>query len=610
MEEALNSPTGSQLHISGNYNAIVQGTGNATVNVALPPLKQQWLKPARQILSKAFVGRQELVDKLIEELRGGESVSITGRPTAGRALQGMGGIGKTYLALKLAGELYDRFPGGVIRIDVGPQVTDEASTQMPLGRLAGYAFNGVAPPGPYQSEQVAAWLDATAPGPFLVLFDDLWKPAPLRLLGRALPPQAVMLVTTRFTSVAQAIGANIVPLDRLAPDDGLALLEDRLQCQGDAIHRAALEAIVRLLGGHALALELAAAQIRKPSHINLVLQDLEQSIGQGRLDSLQLTLGEDRDENLERSFALGYERMTAAQQRLFRALGVFAEESPITAEAAAALWGMDNTITAQRALFDLADLALLTELEEITGDDATTTTTTIAAFRQHALLRLYARALLDRAHELQDASRAHAQFYTDRSWQAISSSLIDYEFLDRHLPNLLAAMQWSENNDLSLFTELLDAIDNFLLIRGKSIFLERSLPKAVIAAHTLGNTFREANLLVALGDVERLLGNFNQASRRYNAALSLYRPVHDRRGEARALVSLGDLEDLSGFYRAGSCPLYNRFASFQGSARLHGRSQHTIEFGQPRRQSGQSGSSAYTLQCRLATQSERAQSPW
>src|SRR5579864_2032236 len=160
MEESLNSPAGSQLHISGNYNAIVQGTGNATVNVMLPVLKQQWLKPARQALSKAFIGRQELVDRLIEELSGGKSVIIMGVPTAARAVQGMGGIGKTYLALKLAGELYDRFPGGVIRIDVGPQVTDETSTQLPLGRLAGYAFGGIAPRGPFQPEQVAAWLDA------------------------------------------------------------------------------------------------------------------------------------------------------------------------------------------------------------------------------------------------------------------------------------------------------------------------------------------------------------------------------------------------------------------------------------------------------------------
>ena len=308
-------------HIVGNFTASVQGEGDATVNVTLPPLMKQWLKPARPTLSKPFVGRQEVVDTLLANLRSGKHVHITGR-----ALQGMGGIGKTYLALKLAVELYDSFPGGAIRIDVGPQVTDEASAQLPLSRLASYAFGGIPPIGQFQPEHVAAWLNETAPGPFLVIFDDLWYPAPLRFLSRALPPDAVQLVTTRFTTVAQAIGATIVPLERLNLADGLALLEERLHCQNDKTHRPLLEALVSLLGGHALALEIAAAHIKKPSRLETVSQELVQGIGQGTLSGLKLSPGEERDENLERSFALSYERLTPEQQRLFRSLGVFAEE--------------------------------------------------------------------------------------------------------------------------------------------------------------------------------------------------------------------------------------------------------------------------------------------
>src|SRR5260221_13965055 len=115
MEE---TPRSSQSqHIIGNLNAIVQGEGDATVNVTLPPPKKQWLKPARPTLSKPFVGRQALVDTLLADLTSGKHVNITGR-----AFQGMGGIGKTYLAVKLAMAVYDSFPGGTIRIDVGPQV--------------------------------------------------------------------------------------------------------------------------------------------------------------------------------------------------------------------------------------------------------------------------------------------------------------------------------------------------------------------------------------------------------------------------------------------------------------------------------------------------------
>src|SRR5258708_10390794 len=184
-------------HIVGNFTASVLGEGNATVNVTLPPPTRQWLKPARPTLSKSFVGRQGLVDTLLADLTSGKHVNITGK-----AFQGMGGIGKTYLAVQLARELYDSFPGGAIRIDVGPQVTDEASAQLPLSRLASYAFGGIPPIGQFQPEQVAAWLNDTAPRPFLVIFDELWHPAPFPLLSTVRKPSALNSQHMRISPAA------------------------------------------------------------------------------------------------------------------------------------------------------------------------------------------------------------------------------------------------------------------------------------------------------------------------------------------------------------------------------------------------------------------------
>ena len=489
------------------------------------------------------MGRQALVDTLLADLTSGKHVNITGR-----ALQGMGGIGKTYLAVKLSMALYDSFPGGAIRIDVGPQVTDEASAQLPLSRLASYAFGGISPLGQFQPEQVAAWLNETAPGPFLVILDDLWHPTPLRFLTRALPSHAVQLVTTRFANVAQAIGATIVPLERLSLVDGLALLEERLHCQNDMMHRPTLEALVSLLGGHALALEIAAAQIKKLSRLQTVYSELVHGIGQGTLTGLKLSPGEERDENLERSFALSYERLTPEQQRLFRLVGVFAEESLITADAAAVIWGLDHANAAQNKLFELADLAFLAEIED--------TTTASTSFRQHGLLRVYAQALLETANELPQISRKHAQYYTDLSWQVLTKTPESHTLLDQQTPNLLAALQWTEHNDPSLFSSLVNILSNFLLIRGQLALLETYLPKAVTAAARTDNKIREANLLRSLGDLERRLGNLarpaptmplgslgnlDQARTHYNAALPLFRAERNRLGEANVYTSLGDL---------------------------------------------------------------------
>ncbi len=551
--------------IAGNYNAVVGRDGNATVTIVQPPLTKQWLNPLPLVLHKSFVGRQSQVDTLIEEMSQRKTIAIIGKQRT-RALQGMGGIGKTYLALKVATELYDHFPGHTLRIDVGPAITDEQSAQIPLRKLASYAFGGIAPVGTLQPEQVASWLSETAPGPFLVILDDLWHVMPLRILDRALPPTAVRLVTTRFTNVAQAIDAILVPLDRLSLEDGIALLENRLHCQPGSPYHQIFVRLVQLLGGHALALEIAAAQVGKLSRVATVVQGLEQGIGQGTLSGLKLASSDERDENLERSFALSYEYMSPGQQRLFRLVGIFAEEAPITVAAAAYLWGMEDDTMAQKALYELTDLALLSETETSSGDSA--------IFRMHSLLRIYAQALLEHHQELTTASHAHAQFFTALSWQAISSSPQKYEILDLHTPDLLAALRWSARRDSSSLSRLIEPLGDFLRIRGQSVLLEIYLPQALAAIDPAVDGRLAANVLQSLGNLERRLGQIDDARGHYDAALPLYRAERDRLGEANVLQSLGDLEsrlgqidDARGHYDA-ALPLYRAERDRLGEANV------------------------------------------
>ena len=550
--------------ISGSYNPVVQGSGNATVNVnnmyAAPSKK--WLKPARQILSRAFVGRQSLRDSLVQELVAGADITISGTPIA-HTLHGMGGIGKTYLALQLAIELYDGFPGGVIRIDIGPQVKDEADAQRPLRKLASYAFDGVAPPGQLEPELVASWLDEMAPGRLLVIFDDVWYPVPLRLLARALPPKAVRLMTTRLTTLSREVGGKMVRLDHLSLADGLALLEERLHCKGDSRYRSSLEMLVTMLGGHALALDIFAARVQSPSHLVAELHNLQQGIGRGVLDGLTLSSGQERDENVEKTLALSYIHMQPEQQQRFRALGVFADEAPITAQSASAIWDMDDAILAQNYLFELVNMALLTEVEE--------TASNTIYYRQHSLLRLYARALSEKEGELAETALRYAQYYVDLSWQLRETW--DYNLLDQEIQNLLAALRWTDGNAPLLLADLVDALDHFLLLRGHFALLETYLPKAIDAS--VANKVRRANVLVSLGDLERRLGNIDEARTHYDAALPLYRTERDRLGEANVLKSLGDLENRLGnidearTHYDAALPLYRTERDRLGEANLY-----------------------------------------
>ena len=327
--------------------------------------ERRWQEPAQQVFDekKPFVGRRDKLDEATKYLTLGEDVAIVGK-TRALALQGLAGIGKTYMARKLGVDLYDHFGHRVFWLDFG---NEEVNEQILLGKLAGCVFGGVVPAGQLDVEQVRSWLQETIPPParFLVIFDDVWPQAPLDLLSRALPANAVRLITTRNRVVAQGISRKVIELDRLDLQDGLELLEDRLNDQDDATYHDAayhqdLKELVGLLDGHALALEIAAAMIRQPVWMAEILSALREGIGQGRLDHLQVP--EDRDLNLERSLALSYERMAPEQRSRFRALGVFAPETPITPEAAAAIWGLQGEHALRDAslfLRELADLAFL-----------------------------------------------------------------------------------------------------------------------------------------------------------------------------------------------------------------------------------------------------------
>ncbi len=550
-------------------------------NYSLPPYKWQPTIWRGFDEGKDFVGRQKELDTLLTTLTAGENVTLTGRAISA-TLQGMAGIGKTYLAYKLLIDIPLRFsshfPGGVILIEVGPQIINEQIAQLPLGKLANHAFGGsllTLAVGQLDPDIVASWLSNAAPGRFLVIFDDVWDESAMRFLSRALPPMAVRLVTTRYASTANALGGYIVSLEVLSLDDGLALLKDRLHCQDDARYQndmdyqaklqAKLEEMVKVLEGHALALDIAAALIEQPiqeRQIGQLLDDLRKDIGQGALSRLSMP-ERDRNGNLERSLEISYRRMDAQEQKRFRALGIFAPETPITAEAAAAIWGIEES-AARMKLTYFKNLALLIRPGE-SGEDT---------YRQHSLLRAYALALLNSHNELTSASWSHANYYANLVRQAETAVPKNYPLLDQHLQNILAALKWSSDNEPSLFSRLLEVASQYLFLRGQFALLKAYLPQATNASATIGAKGRQANLLKSLGDLERHLSHLDEARSHYDAALPLYKAEQDQLGQANLLKSLGDLERHLGHLEEArshydaALPLYKAVQDQLGQANL------------------------------------------
>jgi cytidylate kinase len=235
--EDMSSPAAvMEVRASKKGMAVGSAQGDITQNnteyniVQNAPLEQEWQRPARVGLKKNFVGREGELKDLRKRLLDGQSVVISGQASPTVTVQGMPGIGKTFLAERLAQELNERFSAGVIWQTVGPQRQTKEQASEVLNELAKYAFKNQRPVGTLDSEQVRAWLEhAIEERALLVVLDDVWSIEVLRVLDEAIPARAVRMVTTRKEQVARYLSGHHCQLDRLSSEDGLKLLEDRLQ---------------------------------------------------------------------------------------------------------------------------------------------------------------------------------------------------------------------------------------------------------------------------------------------------------------------------------------------------------------------------------------------
>jgi hypothetical protein len=205
-------------NVYGPYSAVAGSQGIATLSVYQPALTPTTATaPAPP---PHFTGRGEHLDVLKAELG-------TDRTTV-FALQGMGGIGKTATALKLAADMSPHFRGGIF----WGSLPDHNGNPRPIlrawGRASAQDLSDEPDPNNL-ADLVRGLLTArrVEKGPLLIIVDDVrpdWLEA-AQLLKQALPAGAPCLLTTRDETLATALGATVHRLDTLLADEALALLK-------------------------------------------------------------------------------------------------------------------------------------------------------------------------------------------------------------------------------------------------------------------------------------------------------------------------------------------------------------------------------------------------
>jgi tetratricopeptide (TPR) repeat protein len=505
-----------------------------------------WPRPEQLPVDPAtFTGREaELAEllALVPDSRRATAVTIT-------AVEGMGGIGKTALAVRAAHRMAGRFPDGQVFIDLKGFSEQQAPVEPvdALGRLLG----DLGVPGQQIPAEVDAraglWRSLLARRRMLILLDNAAATGQVKpLLPGA--PGCLVLVTSR-RQLAGLLATHQMSLDVLPPAEAVALFAaeagpGRLVTQPAKLVAEVVELCWRL----PLAVSVAAAMLK--AHPVWSVADLA---GRLRDQHQRLAQLDDGTRSATAVLEVSYQQLPADQRRLYRLLGLH-PGSVFDAYAAAALAG---TTPAQAGrLLDrlLADRLLL---EPVTGryvfhDLVAGHAAGMASEQGEPGRRAAVSRLLD--HYRHTATVAVDTVYPyDRDHRprvpAPDTAVPDLpdqaraaEWLDVELPNLLATASYAAAHGWPGHTlHLSTTLRRHLNIRGHYRDAHTLHHQALTIARTLGDRTGELYALHGLGEVHRAQDRTEQATDHYQRALTIARTLGDRHGELYALAGLGGL---------------------------------------------------------------------
>ncbi|MGP3990608.1 AfsR/SARP family transcriptional regulator [Streptomyces sp. 3N207] len=454
-----------------------------------------------------FTGRTSFVAELGDQLAQAE-----GTVMAVSAVAGIGGVGKTTLAIHVAHAAADRFPDGQLYVDLQGAGASPADPEAVLGsflRALGVADSAI--PSGIQ-DRAALFRSLLAGRRVLALLDNARDAAQVRPL---LPGTAgcAALVTSRVRMVDLA-GAHLVDLDVMSPEEAIALFTRIVGEERVLSEREAAMDVVAACGFLPLAIRIAAARLSARRTWTVATLAAKLGDERRRLDELQAG-----DQAVKATFELGYGQLDREQARAFRLLGL-AEGPDISLDAAAAL--LDRTPEdTEDVLESLVDTSLLESAAP-------------RRYRFHDLVRLFARACAER--DEQPPSECEAAL--GRLLDFYLATARNVHALERPEERLVDHLEPTEGDGLS-FTGQTAAID--------WLFAESACFLACARQLGHGNTLRRAvDLLMAAGALGESGANIRQYEQ---AAQALKEAAHaDGNGyaEARARSVLTGLHLTTG----------------------------------------------------------------
>ncbi|MBK7971848.1 MAG: tetratricopeptide repeat protein [Deltaproteobacteria bacterium] len=503
----------------------------------------------------SFVGRTREIDEVSALLRGARVLTLTG----------IGGIGKTRLALRVAGTVGDEFQDGVWLVELAA-LDDPTLVADAVARALG--LPGQAGPPPHDSLS-----DFLRPKQALLVLDNCEHlvEACAELAESLLldAPRLKVLATSRealglagetvwqVPALSVTSRAEGTVAERGTPRDGTALTSEAVRLFADRATQAragfqltaAIEPVVAAicarLDGIPLAIELAAARVKvlAPEQILAKLDDRFRLLGSGPRSALR------RQHALRATFDWSHQLLSPPEQRLFARLSVFAGDFSLeSAEEICAPDGEPHEASVLDLLAQLADKSLV----QVDTDG------TEARYRMLETTREYAAEKLTERGETERFVTAHRDWFlalAERLTERAGAHLSDPSCvrLAAEHDNLRAALHGSLKRleDPEPALRLCTALGPFWYLRTHWTEGRRALEAALAAGTAVDPNWR-AEALHWAGILAEEQGDFERARELLDESLSLRRGCADERALATTLQALGHVSERMGDYdRAG-----------------------------------------------------------
>jgi tetratricopeptide (TPR) repeat protein len=451
-----------------------------------------------------FTGREADLAALREAIeRGGVTIS---------AIRGMGGVGKTALALQLAAELRPGYADAEIYLDL----QGVSSEPLSPARAQAHVLHAFHPEAhiPEDAVELTALYRAVLHGRKTLLLMD--NAASREQVEPMIPPAgSLLLITCRSHFTLPGLYSR--DLGELSPAQARDLL---LRIAPRIGHQAA--AIASLCTGLPLAIRLAGSALAERP-------DLAPDAFACRLLEAKQRLS-----LVDASLTLSFNLLPADLRPLWCSLAVFS--APFDAAAVAAIWRRSHGAV-DSALGELVRRSL------VEGEEG--------RYRLHDLARVFAQSRLGNRRDAA-AQRRHAEHFLAvlrraevLYLQGGDGVLRGLALFDRERTHIQEGQAWAavhsttDEGAAAVCSAYADAGVYCSSLRLHPRQWVAWLEAALAAARRLGNRAAETSHLGTLGIAHRRLGDTERAIALFEQHLASAREIGDRRGQANSLGNLG-----------------------------------------------------------------------